>query len=217
MKIVNVLGYEGLYAVTDEGDIYSLKRGEVMKQRINNAGYFEIVLCKCGIKKTYRVHQVVYNSFHGKEYDDLVIDHINSIKTDNRLDNLRKITNRENSSRSKTNRYGRGVRYFKRIKRFGAEISISKTRYYLGTFQTQEEAKNAYEKALLDWEDKGILPFKTDRSVKLCKGCGNMLPKSDFYYIKGHGTTYLCKECHKKQMNERRNTFIKNNSKKRVL
>lgn len=204
MKIINVLGYEGLYAVTDEGDIYSLKKGEMLKKRINKAGYYEVVLNKCGIHKTCRVHQVVYNSFHGKEYNDLVIDHINSIKTDNRLDNLRKITNRENVSRSKTNRYGKGVRYFERIKRFGAEISISKTRYYLGTFQTQKEASDAYKKALSDWENKGVLPFKPDRTVKLCKRCGRVLPKSEFYYVKSHGSSWLCKECSKESMRERR-------------
>lgn len=206
MKIVNVIGYEGLYAVTDDGIIYSLKKGEMMNQRINKAGYCEISLSKDGVRKTLRVHQIVYNSFHGKEYDELVIDHINSIKTDNRLDNLRKITNRENVARSKVSPYGRGVRYFKRINRFGAEIGINNTRYYLGTFQTEEEACNAYKKALSNWEDKGVLPLKKDRSVKLCKRCGMILPKSEFYYVKGHGTTYLCKECHKKEMKKIRDT-----------
>ena len=204
MKIVNVLGYEGLYAVTDEGEIYSLKKGEMLKQRINKEGYYEIVLSKDGIKKTLRVHQIVYNSFNGKEYDGLVIDHINSIKTDNHLDNLRKITNRENVARSKVSPYGRGVRFFKEINKYGAFISINKERYNLGLFLSAEEASNAYNKALSNWEEKAILPFKTDRTMKLCKGCGKVLPKSEFYYVKSHGSSWLCKECSKEAMRERR-------------
>jgi len=31
MKIVNVIGYEGLYAVSDQGIIYNLKRGTIVK------------------------------------------------------------------------------------------------------------------------------------------------------------------------------------------
>ena len=204
MKIVNVLGYEGLYAVTDEGDIYSLKKGRIKKKLLDKDGYYKVGLNKNGIQKTYKVHQIVYYSFNGKNNDDLVIDHINSIKTDNRLENLRKLTNRENSARNRTHKYGRGVRYFKKLDKFGATISINKERFHLGVFKSEEEAREAYKNACSNWEEKGILPFKPDRTVKLCKRCGRILPKSEFYYVKTHGSSWLCKECSKEAMRERR-------------
>lgn len=209
MRIVNVLGYEGLYAVTDEGDIYSLKKGEVMKKAIGRGGYYEVNLHKNGISKKWFVHRIVLGSFKGKLNDKLVVDHINCDKLDNRLENLRQITSRENTARAKVSPYGRGVKLFKERGKYGAFININKVRYNLGMFLSAEEASNAYKKALDNWEEKGILPFKPDRTVKLCKRCGRLLPKSEFYYVKTHGSSWLCKECSKEAMRESRKQLNK--------
>lgn len=178
-----------------------------MKQKIGRGGYYEVNLHKNGIPKKWYVHKIVLGSFKGKLNENLVVDHINSIKTDNRLENLRQITSRENTARAKVSPYGRGVKYFKQRNKYGAFININKTRYNLGLFLCPEEAGNAYRQALTDWEEKGMLPSKVDRSVKFCKGCHRTLPKSEFYYEKGHGSSWLCRECHKKQMKERRSSM----------
>ena len=216
MRIVNVLGYEGLYAVTDEGEIYSLKKGGIMKKSIGRGGYYEVKLSKNGISKKWFVHRVVLGSFKKKLNEKLVVDHINCNKLDNRLENLRQITSRENTARAKVSPYGRGVKLFKESGKYGSFININKIRYNLGMFLSAEEASNAYNKALSDWEEKGILPFKPDRTVKLCKRCGRILPKSEFYYVETHGSSWLCKECSRKAMKEQR-IKSKNNLKKRVL
>ena len=44
-------------------------------------------------------HRFLYECFHGVITDKRVVDHINNIKTDNRLDNLQLITNRENTKK----------------------------------------------------------------------------------------------------------------------
>lgn len=64
MNIVNVVNYEGLYCVTDEGDIFSLKRGVKLKPYLEKSGYMSVVLNKNGEKHTYRVHTIVFNSFY---------------------------------------------------------------------------------------------------------------------------------------------------------
>ena len=50
-------------------------------------------------KKSYSVHRLIYETFNGViEDDSLVIDHINTVRNDNRLDNLRLVTQSENMS-----------------------------------------------------------------------------------------------------------------------
>lgn len=81
MNVINVVGYEGIYAVSDTGIIFNIKKGTVMKTRINIYGYEEVTLSsvKSG-KSKMRVHRIVYESFNGKVKDDLVIDHIDNNK-----------------------------------------------------------------------------------------------------------------------------------------
>ena len=204
MKIVNVLGYEGLYAVTDSGEIYSLKRGNKMKLSIDRGGYCIVKLSKNGISHKLFVHRIVYGSFKGKLSEKLVVDHINCNKLDNRIENLRQITSRENTSRAKISSFGRGVKFFKERNMYGSFIQIEKIRYNLGYFSNCIDAQKAYMKALEKWENERILPPKRDNTIKLCDGCKRMLPKTDFYYVRGHGTSWLCKGCTKKLMKERR-------------
>lgn len=199
MKIINVVGYEGLYAVSDEGQVFSLKKGEPLLPSIDKGGYLKVSLNKNGERKTVPIHKIVFYSFNAcrklKRTDELVIDHIDGNKTNNRLENLRKITTRENTSRAKTNLYGKGVHHFKHLGKFGADITINKVRYHLGVFQTPEEAAAAYQSALDTYNANGTLPFKRDRTVKTCKQCGKTKPIDEFYYIKGHGYQTYCKEC----------------------
>lgn len=211
MRIVNVIGFEGLYAVNDEGIVYNTVKGSVMKTRVNAFGYETVCLSKGNEKKHFRVHRLVYESFFGRKGDNLVIDHIDNNKLNNRLDNLRKLTNRENVSRSKVSKHGRGVRFYPHLNKFGAYIQINKVPYHLGIFHTQQEASIAYNKALSDWEENGILPEKRDRSIKTCKVCGQIKPIAEFYYIKGHGHQTYCKECQKAYGKEYRNKLKERN------
>lgn len=204
MKIKNVVDYEGLYAVTDEGVVFSLKSGNEIKSRLNTQGYFYVQLCKEGKSSEHSVHRIVYEAFNGKKSDNLVIDHIDGNRLNNNLTNLRKLTTRENTARAKVSKYGRGVRLFEKINKFGASIQIENVNYFLGTFLTIEEARQAYNTALVNYERDGIKPFKRDRSVKFCKHCRQEKPINEFYYIKSHGHTCLCKECQKAVMKEYR-------------
>lgn len=105
-----VVGYEGLYEVSNLGRVKSLPRhstkGGIMKLYTNNRnGYVYVGLCKENKKYTKRVHVLVAEAFKGyKSGKDLVIDHINCLKTDNRLENLDIVTQKENDRRSRENK-----------------------------------------------------------------------------------------------------------------
>ena len=65
--------------------------------RSDNHGYIRIGIGDSGIHKNYQKHRFIFECFHGKITDvKLVVDHINNIKTDNRLENLQSITQSQN-------------------------------------------------------------------------------------------------------------------------
>jgi hypothetical protein len=147
----DVVGYKGLYQVSNLGRIKSLPRnGTVktdvyLKARDNGKGYMQVSL-RNGTPKTKYVHIIVAESFLDYKANKGVVcvDHINSIKNDNKLDNLRVITPRENVSRyNRSNTNTTGV--YKVRNRYRAIISVKNTRYDLGYFDNIESAKLSYE------------------------------------------------------------------------
>ena len=207
MKIKNVVGYEGKYAISEDGRVFNLIRGIEMKQH-DIDGYMCVKFRVNNEIKNYRVHRLAYAAFKGRIIDNLVIDHIDGNKKNNNIENLRQLPNRENCNlgiqEKRKDKLPRGVRRFNKDNMFGAEIGIEKERYYLGTFKTPEDASDAYQSALRNWLDNKIKPQKRDRSVKLCKTCGKVKPISEFYYIQGHGYSWYCKDCSKEYSRNRR-------------
>lgn len=152
-KWKDVPDYEGLYQVSDLGRVKSLVYGKerILKQGINAYGYPFVILCKHGKTKNFTIHRLVYEAFNGKT--DLQVDHIiEGNKLDNRLSNLQAMTNRENASKhrltiNKSSKYI-GVIFNKRFKKWQSSIYVNKKKRYLGTFESELEASNAYQEAL---------------------------------------------------------------------
>ena len=95
----SVVGYEGLYEVNENGQIRSLPRnttsGRILSLYTNgHNGYQYVCLCKDNKSISKRVHKIVMEAFEGKS--DLIINHINGAKDDNRLSNLEYCTQSEN-------------------------------------------------------------------------------------------------------------------------
>jgi hypothetical protein len=72
------------------------------------------------------------------------LDHINGIRNDNRICNLRSVTRNENQWNRKT---AKGYHYNKREKKWKAQIMFNSMQIYLGCFNTEQEARNAYLQA----------------------------------------------------------------------
>ena len=141
------------YQVNNLGNVRSLKFGKVklLKLGISNR-YYNITLHKNGKGKTFLVHQLVAICFlnHKPNKDKFVIDHINSDPLDNRLENLRIVTTRENSSKERTIKKGLpvGVYFYKPTQKYSSLIRIKDKLKFLGYFNTIEEASQAYQLAL---------------------------------------------------------------------
>ena len=90
---------------------------------------------------SYFVHRVVWKMVSG--YDPLEVDHINGIRSDNRLENLREVDYSGNSH----NVRAKGYVYIPKINKYRAVICINGKNTDVGYFESEEEARDAYVKA----------------------------------------------------------------------
>lgn len=98
------------YEVSNMGDIRRTKNGRVLKKYLNERGYEVITLWSLSLKKavTKKVNRIVWESFSDCDCAQ-VVDHIDDVKHNNELSNLRCITHSENVKRrgyfEKKNKY----------------------------------------------------------------------------------------------------------------
>ena len=119
-----IKGYEGLYEVSSEGrvrvsdklvktkgNVLYLRKGVILKESYTR-GYSQVVLTKDGIRKGYKVHRLVAESFIPNPDNKPEVDHINCDRSDNIVENLRWVTAKENSNNPITlsKHYGRQTR-----------------------------------------------------------------------------------------------------------
>jgi hypothetical protein len=88
-------GFEG-YAVTDDGRVYSHLSGKFLKATPSSNGYLAVYLRQDGKYHARYVHRLVMHAFAPPSSPDLVVNHKNFDRTDNRLDNLEWTTQKDN-------------------------------------------------------------------------------------------------------------------------
>ena len=147
-------GYEGLYEVSNMGNVKSIQfnKEKILKPAKDGRGHLQVSLWNNSKFKRIKVHQLVAMAFlnHTPCGMKLVVDHINDIKTDNRLDNLQIITQRENVCKTQgsySSRY-KGVTWFKLRNKWLAQIKINNKNINLGIYTEEYQAHLAYQKAL---------------------------------------------------------------------
>ncbi len=118
-----------------------------------SSGYVSISLMNKGKIKTIKVHRLVASAFIDSKYrlKELVVNHINFKKDDNRLENLEVITQRENTNQKhipSSSKYT-GVRWVKDRKTWASGISVNGKYKQLGYFNDEKEASEYYESALV--------------------------------------------------------------------
>ena len=86
----DIEGYEGLYKVSEWGDIMSIGHGKkkLLKQSMNGDGYYHVNLCKDGHHKYSLVHRLVATAFCEGAGEFECVNHIDEIKSNNHYTNL---------------------------------------------------------------------------------------------------------------------------------
>lgn len=104
----DVEGFEKKYQISNMGRVKSLNyRGckgvvKILKQTFEKDGYLRVGLTKDGKTKTNFIHRLVAQTFIENKENKPCVDHINTIRTDNRVENLRWSTHKENSNNELT-------------------------------------------------------------------------------------------------------------------
>lgn len=112
---------------------------------IDGKGYSQINIRS----KLYRAHRVAWLCTYG-EWPVGEIDHINGIKTDNAITNLREATHSQNNMNreaTKNTSGARGVYWNKARSKWQAQIKLDRKCMYLGSFDNLEDAAKAYDLA----------------------------------------------------------------------
>ena len=137
-----LVGYEGLYSINREGQVWSHRRSRCLKPS-NCKGYLLVSLYKDGCSASYGIHRLLGLQFIPNPANLPDVDHMNTIRSDNRLSNLRwatKSTNAKNQSLSKANTSGvQGVYWLPKSKMFQAKWHENGKRCRR-QFKTLEEA-----------------------------------------------------------------------------
>ena len=169
----DVVGYEGLYQVSNIGRVRSLdryvnagglksdgrtslKKGKILNCSPTKRGYTRVSLSKESKTRQEFIHRIVAIAFLDGVIGKPNVNHINGIKEDNRSCNLEFVNQRENVLHAKIYTMNKNcpfVSYLKNHDRYESSIIIDGKAIKLGRFKTEEEAFNSYVKAL---EENGL-------------------------------------------------------------
>lgn len=128
---IDIIGYEKLYKINNEGSVWSVRFKKILKGRIHSHGYLRVILCKENTTKDFYIHRLVAQHFIPNPNNYLIIDHIDNNKKNNLASNLRWTTSSENNRNIK-------------VKKLSSvnERNISITRD--NTFQVRFKSNNKY-------------------------------------------------------------------------
>ena len=142
------MNFDMLFKYEDGYLIWKEKRSNISEGTVAgtvaNTGYVIV-----GIKgKKYSIHRIIWEMHNGPIPTDLQIDHIDGVRHNNKIENLRLCTQTENNQNTvkridNTSGY-KGVRWHKKTSKWYAQISVNGCAKHIGSFNTAEAAYEAY-------------------------------------------------------------------------
>ena len=125
-------------------EIFEYKDGDLIRKDkvagcLHKTGYRQIKVNNV----IYPAHRLVWVYHNGFIDENMQIDHINGIKNDNRIENLRLVTAQQNCfNRSRLN--AKGYTWNKDVKKWQSSIFVDGKMKYLGLYANEQDARNVY-------------------------------------------------------------------------
>lgn len=121
----DIIGFEGLYQITDEGQVYSMKSKKYLKPKRDKDGYLLVNLYKDGKQYTRKIHRLVAFAFIDNPEGKKEVNHIDYQRDNNCVSNLEWVTRKENVKKQSI--HGGGGCYHKKYlaKRKEAQYEIN--------------------------------------------------------------------------------------------
>ena len=98
-----IRGWEGLYEITSNGEVFSLRKGIYLKPRLSMDGYRRVCLCDDNKRREYRVARLVAEAFIENPENKSQVNHKDYDRQNDCMDNLEWVTNYENALYSYNN------------------------------------------------------------------------------------------------------------------
>lgn len=152
----DIEGYKGLYLVSNLGNVKSCKREKtkVLSPASDGRGYLCVCLSNYKNPKTLKIHQLVAIAFlgHKRNGHKLVVDHINGVRHDNRLENLQIITHKENIRKGNSGKFCKNLKrthikvyWISDIKKWRSELYKGGKKINHLDFKTELKARLSYK------------------------------------------------------------------------
>lgn len=94
----DIKGYEGLYAVTSCGKVWSYRSQKFLTPSKDKDGYLQLHLHKDGKRKDYKVHRLVAEAYIPNPENKSQVNHKDEVKQHNWINNLEWVTAKENAN-----------------------------------------------------------------------------------------------------------------------
>ena len=111
----DVEGYEGLYKISNYGEVWSTRKQGLLKKGEITSGYYNVVLTKNKKRKTFYIHRLVANNFIDNTLEKPCVNHIDENKTNNHCSNLEWCTYEENMN------WGTAIERIKKTRKYSSK------------------------------------------------------------------------------------------------
>ena len=131
-EMIDIENYEGLYAITRDGKVWSYKSNKFLKPILTRNGYCQVNLYKDGKIKREYIHRLVAFAFLDNPNNLSDVNHIDEDKTNNNVNNLEWLSHKDNINYgTRTKRVSKPIycveldRVFDGAKQAARELSLS--------------------------------------------------------------------------------------------